>query len=163
MSGYVYEMSAAFAGMLADTNRQKHVKTLPSGSATQLRFGIVVHELAGKAVLPSVASSVPAGITVHDHIDAVKGGYDQYDAVNVLDSGTIWARVTNAGTVTKGGPVSYASDGTVSDGGANLFPNALFESGAISMGGGFDETPVVLAQIRLGHPLATTTVVVEEP
>ncbi len=152
MSGFAYEMAIAFAGMLADS-AAKNVVSVPCG-VEPLRFGIVVHRDAQRhAVPPSVAGSAVAGVTVHDHLNAWRGGYVQHDAVNVLDLGTIWVRA--GGVCTPGKAVKYADDGTVSDGAARALPNAVFVGGDQTIPGGFDEPAVRLAQIRLGYPLAT--------
>lgn len=156
MAMYDDQMDPAFGGMKADAGDDR-VETFPAGT-NGIAFGVVGGTDANGLLVPGPGTRV-RGITVHSH--AVRGAaltgtdhkYAATEAVSVMTRGLIWARVTSAGSVTDGGAVSFAADGTVANAGANVLANAQFRSGAVTTADG------VIAVVELHNPFSETDTV----
>lgn len=140
----IYEMDKARAGMKADAGFDR-VESFPA--AGTIGFGRVVGINADGAVVQGAGTRF-AGIALHTHTKI--DNYVQYDDVSVLTRGLAWCPVVSAGTVTDGGDVEINATGEVQDLSAGTaLPNAVFRSGAETMGDG-----TVLALVELAHPFA---------
>lgn len=140
----IYQMDKAQAGMKADAGFDR-VESFPAAAA--IGFGHVVGVNADGAVVQGAGTRF-AGIALHTHTKI--DGYKQYDDVSVLTRGLAWCPVVSAGTATDGGAVKINAAGEVQDADAGTaLPNAVFRSGAETMGDG-----TVLALVELAHPFA---------
>lgn len=141
---YDDRMDVAYAGMKADLGFDD-VETY--AAAGNIRPGVIVGDTTGERIVAGPGTRI-RGLALHTHTIPRDGGYREFDAVSVLRVRRGWALVTAGGAVTKDGPVKCAADGTVSDGGTTLVPNAVFRSGAVDVAGG------KIAEIELHAPFA---------
>lgn len=132
MAIYDDQMEVGFAGMKADSGEDR-VESFPVGTAG-LGFGLVTGTNATGELVPGAGTQV-RGISVHSHA-IPREAYEQFDCASVMTRGLVWAQVTPAGTVTPGGPVSFAATGTVADAGANVLANAIFRGASATVTGG---------------------------
>ncbi|QDP46001.1 MAG: hypothetical protein Unbinned4052contig1001_1 [Prokaryotic dsDNA virus sp.] len=140
----IYQMDKARAGMKADAGFDR-VESFPA--AADVRFGHVVGVDADGAVIEGAATRI-AGVALHTHTKV--DNYAQYDDVSVMTRGLVWCVVVDAGSVTDGGAVEFNAAGEVQDASAGTaYPNAVFRSGAETMGDG-----TVLALVELHSPTA---------
>lgn len=136
VTGNPYNMwqPQAFVGMKADSTDVANVDTFACGT-TPIPFGVVVSRTAAAAltVVPGGATNV-VGISLHDHLVGSRGSFTQYDAVNVINRGRVWASVLATAGIADGVAVTYdTATGKVSAGGANALTGAVFRSAAITL------------------------------
>lgn len=140
----IYQMDKARAGMKADAGFDR-VESFPA--AGDVRFGHVCGVNADGAVVEGAGTRI-AGVALHTHTKI--DNYAQYDDVSVLTRGLVWCVVVGGGAVTEGGAVEFDAAGAVRDASAGTaYPNAVFRSGAETMGDG-----TVLACVELHSPTA---------
>src|SRR6187399_3121255 len=90
---YTPYLNPAYAGMKGDS-MDDNVDTFACGVAP-IGFGLVVTRTASGLLTVLAGGPAPllAGVALHDHIIAAKGGYTQYDAVSVMNRGKVWCQV----------------------------------------------------------------------
>lgn len=143
-------MLPAFAGMKVDSGDDR-VESFPA--AGDVAVGVVCGTNASGLLVAGPGTKV-RGVSLH----TATLPYDRYhyvegDSVSTMTRGLVWARVTAAGTVTEDGPVKFAADGTVSDGGANTLNNAVFRSGIVTGPNGQQ-----IARVELHNPFSVPPV-----
>ena len=151
-----YFYAQAMAGMKADS-MDDNVETLACGAAA-IGFGLVCARSASASqiIVPGGAAGLIAGVTLHDHLIASRGGYTQYDAVSVLTRGRVWAVVDTVTGVVDGAPVYYtAATGAVNNTNTNpAVPHAIFRSAPASVFNMLGGTAVNVAVVELHYPMA---------
>jgi hypothetical protein len=140
VSPYAAYMAPAFIGMKADS-MEDNVESFACAAAGGIPFGVVVGRSVANAITiqpgNGVGAQIPVGVSLHDHIAGVNGGYLQYDAVSVLTRGRVWARI-KSGTVGIADGVSAFFDATtgeftVSGTGPIAYPHAVYRSAMITI------------------------------
>lgn len=131
---YAAYQPQAFVGMKADS-MDDNVDTFACDT-NPINFGRVVSRTAaGSNKIQQGGSVNIVGVSVHDHIVGSRGSFQQYDAVNVLTRGRVWAEVSSATGVDDGVVCQFnAADGKfVGTGTATALPHAVFRSKAINV------------------------------
>jgi hypothetical protein len=106
---YTANISAARAGMIANTESRLNTVSRNVETAAGIGFGLPVDQGTGDngIVLCSSGTTDPVGFTVRDRsVDpANPNEYSQYEIARVMTHGVIWVTVTDAGGVAAGDDV----------------------------------------------------------
>lgn len=152
----------AFPGMKA-TSMEDQVDTWACSTDGSIGFGLVVSRKPPPAVHQCTlggAAGLAVGISVHDHVVQLFGGYNPYSAVSVMTRGRVWAQVSDTGTgIAEGAAVNYASaTGKVTAAavatGIVALKNATFRGPAFNFTDYTTGTTVVIADVELHYPFA---------
>jgi hypothetical protein len=137
---YSENMSAARAGMIANTEGVLNTVSRTVEDAAGVAFGIVVDQGTndGGIVAVSASTTGPVGFTVRDRSvnPATPNIFAQYEDARVMTKGVIWATVTDAGGVAAGDDVwvtlatGALSNADVGTGGGLLLPGCRWVSSA---------------------------------
>ena len=151
-----YFYAQAFAGMLADSTDVKDVNTFAC-DVNPIPFGVVVGRTAANSMKVGVGGTMPVGLSIHDHLIASRGQYNQYDAVSVLTRGRAWALLDATTTgVLDGAPVYFvpatgAASATAT--GNTAIPRAIFRSPPASVFNLLGGAAVNVAVIEFNYPM----------
>lgn len=151
-----YFFAQAIPGLIADSTDVKNVDTFAANTA--IGFGLIVSRTAAAALTVTPGGTANfVGISLHDHLIASRGGYNQYDAVSVMSRGRAWCLVTGATTgLTDGAPVYVTPTGGVSAiaTGNTLLIHAVFRSAPAAIFDVLGGASVNVAVVELHYPFA---------
>jgi hypothetical protein len=152
-------LPVAMPGMKVDSMND-NVESHPCGSLP-IEFGVVCCKATGRTIAQGGVGD-PLGISVHDHLVGSRETFTQYDAVNVLTRGRVWARCTGAG-IADGARVYFNTTGgnnglvTAVVGTNKLLPNATFRSLARTIPPIWPSTTIgggTIAVVELHYPMS---------
>jgi hypothetical protein len=145
--------SVGFPGMKS-TAMEDQVDTWAAAGA--IPFGVVVTKVSAQEIqCQAGVAGTAIGISLHDHLVAVYGGYLQYQAVSVMTRGRVWAAVDDAGAGIKNGvPVNYNPlTGKVTAATGTALTNAVFRTTVQQSYNILDGSTINIADVELHYPL----------